>query len=92
MPKELKDILESKFDEEIKGALEYDEIIEKIPKDHDKVRKDLKENMTDQLGHAIKIRVAMADLGYPEPKNWQRLEDILKIEEERHSPDYHSEY
>ncbi len=87
---DLKDILESKFDEEIKGALEYDEIIEKVPKDKDKTRKELKEIMADQLGHALKIRIVMADLGYPEPKNWQKLEDILKIEEERHPE--HSEY
>lgn len=90
MHKELKDILESKFDEELKGALEYDEIIEKIPKDKDKARKELKKNMTDQLGHALKIRMVMEDLGYPEPKNWQKLEDILKIEEDRHSE--HSHY
>lgn len=82
---ELKDILESKFDEEIKGALEYDEIIEKVPKDKNKTRKELKEIMADQLGHALKIRMIMSDFGYPEPKNWQKLEDILKIEEERHS-------
>lgn len=85
MVHELKDILESKFDEELKGALGYDEIIEKIPKDKEKARKELKENMTDQLGHAIKIRMVMEELGYPEPKNWQKLEDILKIEEDRHS-------
>ncbi len=89
MTHELKDILENKFDEELKGALEYDEIIEKVPENKQNARKELKENMTDQLGHAIKIRMVMADLGYPEPKNWQRLEDILKIEEERHSHDHY---
>lgn len=86
---DLKDVLERKFDEEMKGALEYDEIIEKVPIDKEKVRKELKHNMLDQLGHAIKIRVMMSELGYPEPKNWQKLEDILKIAEEIHSE--HSE-
>lgn len=83
MVHELKDVLESKFDEELKGALEYDEIIEKVPKEKSEIRKYLKHIMIDQLGHAAKLRYVMGELGYPEPKNWQRLEDMMKIEEDR---------
>lgn len=85
MHKELKDILERMFDDEIKGALEYDEIIEKMPKEHMHHRKTLKEHMITQLGHAADIRVIMMEMGYHEPKNWQKLEDIMKIEEDKMS-------
>lgn len=80
---DMKMVLEKKFDDELKGALEYDEIIENIPKEHLAHIKTLKENMITQLGHAADIRIIMLDMGYSEPKNWQKLEDIMKTEEEK---------
>jgi len=70
------------IEDELKGFVEYEEILQIIPKElnghfYDPITKI----MEDEATHAVMLRRMGLELGCPEPKLVQKLEDLLKVAE-----------
>ncbi len=70
------------IEDELKGFIEYEEILESIPKELNSHFYDpITKIMEDEASHAVSLRRMSIELGCPEPKMVQKLEDLLKIAE-----------
>lgn len=70
------------IEDELKGFIEYEEILENIPKELNSHFYDLiTKIMEDEASHVVLLRKMGIELGCPEPKMVQKLEDLLKVAE-----------
>lgn len=77
----LEQILDKQVEDEFRGVLEYDELIEKMPKEHIKHVETLRNIQKQQAIHVLELTNMAIDMGFPEPKIIQKLEDFFKIKE-----------
>lgn len=83
---ELEGILQKQVEDEFKGVLMYDEIIEEFVrkkdtiKDSDKYIETLRGIQKQQAIHCLELVNMIIDLGFKEPAIVQKLEDYFKIE------------
>lgn len=70
------------IEDELKGFVEYEEILENIPKElNGHFYEPITKIMEDEARHAVIFRHMGLELGCPEPKLVQKLEDLLKVAE-----------
>ena len=83
---ELEGMLQRQVEDEFKGVLIYDEIIEEMVrkkdaiKDADKHIETLRGIQKQQAIHCLELVNMIIDLGFKEPAIVQKLEDYFKIE------------
>lgn len=83
---ELEGMLHKQVEDEFKGVLTYDEIIEEFVrkkdtiKDADKYIETLRGIQKQQAIHCLELVNMVIDLGFKEPAIVQKLEDYFKIE------------
>lgn len=75
----LEEMLDKQVEHEFKGVLEYDELIEKMPKEHTKHIETLRRIQKEQSVHTLELVSMVMDMGMKEPKIIQRLEDFIKV-------------
>lgn len=87
MDKPLEKILDEQFNDELNAVLAYHEIVEKMNreretiKDVDKHIHTLRDIQKGQAIHGLEIASMIMDIGFPEPKRIQELEEFFKIKE-----------
>lgn len=70
------------IEDELKGFIEYEELLENIPKELNSEFYDpIVKIMEDEASHAIILRKIGIELGCSEPRMIQKLEDLLKVAE-----------
>ena len=83
----LKEMLDRQVTDEFKGVLTYDEIIEELSKNRETIKdadnhiSALREIQKTQSIHCLILVNMMMDMGLPEPKIIQELENFIKIKE-----------
>ena len=83
---ELEEMMHKQVEDEFKGVLMYDEIIEEFVrkkdtiKDSDKHIETLRGIQKQQAIHCLELVNMIIDLGFKEPAIVQKLEDYFKIE------------
>lgn len=78
---ELEQKLNKQITDEFKGVLEYDGLIEAMPKEHIKYVETLRRIQKEQATHLLELVNIAIDMGFPEPKIIQQLEEFFKIKE-----------
>lgn len=78
---ELEEMMHKQVEDEFKGVLKYDELIEKMPKEHTKHIVILRNIQKDQAVHTLELVNMAMDMGFREPPIVQQLEDFFKIKE-----------
>lgn len=73
--------LNKQITDEFKGVLEYDGLIEAMPKEHIKHVETLRRIQKEQATHLLELVNIAIDMGFPEPKIIQQLEEFFKIKE-----------
>lgn len=86
MTDKLEEMLRNQVEDEFKGVLMYDEIVEEMVrnkdtvKDADKHIETLRGIQKQQAVHCLELVNMIIDLGFKEPAIVQKLEDYFKIE------------
>lgn len=71
------------IEDELKGFIEYGELLESIPKELDSKNYDIiTKIMEDEAGHAVLLKRMGLELDCPKPKLVQKLEELLKAAEQ----------
>ena len=78
---DLEQSLNKQVTDEFKGVLEYDELIEAMPKEHIKHVETLRRIQKEQSIHLLELVNMSIDMGFPEPKIIQQLEEFFKTKE-----------
>lgn len=87
MDEPLEKILDEQFNDELNAVLLYHEIVEKMGKERETIKDvdkhvhTLRDIQKQQAIHALEIADMIMDIGFPEPKRIQELEDFFKIKE-----------
>ncbi len=74
----LEQMLDKQVEHEFAGVLEYDEIIEKMPKEHTQHVDMLRQIQKEQSIHMLELVNMIMDMGFKEPKIIQELEEFVK--------------
>lgn len=77
----LEQSLNKQVEDEFKAVLEYDELIEKMPKEHTKHIETLRNIQKQQAVHVLELTNMVMEMGFKEPSVIHQLEEFFKIKE-----------
>lgn len=75
--KKLEDLLDDQVTDEFSAIVKYDEILEKMPKDHTQHIEMLREIQKQQSVHGLELANIMMDMNFREPKMVKKLEEFI---------------
>lgn len=75
--KKLEDLLDDQVTDEYSAVIKYDEILEKMPREHKDHIEMLRGIQRQQSVHALELASIMMDMNFREPKMVKKLEEFI---------------